>query len=305
MMRKEIIQAFFLGSTTPAENAALAAWLKENPDNREIFEKEYKLFLLCQAADAQSAMTGKARRPSWLLIAGIAAALAGGIFAGVRLLPQKQDGQTVLYCAEAGQSKELALPDGSRVILNSGSSLEYQEDFSGRYRKVRMNGEAVFDVSKDAQHPFIVETYEYRVKVLGTHFDVIADRAQDEFSVALFEGSVEIQDGKGKPLTMLYPNQSVRLEGGRLVRQKVKEKEYLWTEGVISIEGLGFRELMRKMERCYGVNIIIEREDEPVIHYDYLKLRISDGAGQALDALRRRSAFTYTFDSSSNTYHIK
>ena len=101
--------------------------------------------------------------------------------------------QTVIE-APAGQHVRISLNDGSEVDLNSGSRLIYPSIFSGKERRVKLVGEARFDVSHNEKQPFIVETFAYDVRVLGTDFNVIADEAKGRFSTALFEGRVSVRN---------------------------------------------------------------------------------------------------------------
>ena len=163
----------------------------------------------------------------------------------------------------------------------------------------------MFNVVSNPDHPFIVKTYAYDIKVTGTRFDVVADENVNDFQTALIEGKVEIQNQKGKTLTVLEANQGLELKGNKLVKSNIDSNDYLWTDGIISVDGTDFRNLMKKMSRCYGVNIVIDRSDDPVIHYDYLKLRVSDGFESSIKILQRRSDFICTLDPETNVYHIR
>ena len=79
---------------------------------------------------------------------------------------------------------------------------------------------------------------------------------------------------------------------------------YLWTGGVISATGLTFTELMKRFERCYGVNIEIASAKVPEIRYVYFKLRISDGIAHAMNLLKGASDFEYKYNEETNTYTI-
>ena len=99
------------------------------------------------------------------------------------------DMQTVSTLAEC---RSIQLPDGTKVMLNHFSSLTYPERFRGKRREVTLNGEGYFEVSKNAEHPFIVQAEAVRVQVLGTHFNIESYPNDPEVKTTLFEGSVAV-----------------------------------------------------------------------------------------------------------------
>lgn len=207
----------------------------------------------------------------------------------------------------AGQYLNMQLEDGTEVWLRSGTRLEYPLVFAGRERRVKVHGEAMFDVSHDADRPFIVETFACDVEVLGTKFDVAAEEDEGLFSTALLRGRVKITNklNSGESV-ILNPDEEITLVGNRLLRTRITDRdEYLWTQGLISIKGQSFQELMEKFENYFGVRIIIERNDLPKVNYNYGKIRISDGIDTALEMLQRSADFTYTRDAESDTIFIR
>ena len=101
-----------------------------------------------------------------------------------------------------GMLSTITLPDGSKVILNAGTTITYPNAFVSKNREVEINGEAFFEVAHDAEHPFIVKANQINVEVLGTQFNVKAYEEDDWIEVSLSEGKVEVQskDKKKKNL---------------------------------------------------------------------------------------------------------
>lgn len=92
----------------------------------------------------------------------------------------------------------MTLADGTKVWLNSRSSLKFPTNFQGKSRNVILDGEGFFTVAKNKEVPFIVKTKKYDVKVLGTEFNILAYSTDSIWETSLLEGSVEIQtNGKG------------------------------------------------------------------------------------------------------------
>lgn len=325
MIDKEIIYRFFAREASREETDMLEAWLKESPANEEEFNKSYEFFVMSQMAAedvanqvseepaaAENATGMKSGRRIWRIIsytAAVAASFAAGVFINHHFFTapaiEAIDNTTLFSEAMPGQRTNVVLSDGTNVELNSGSRIEYPAIFRKGERRVRLEGEAMFEVTHDREHPFVVETFAYDVKVLGTKFDVIADSGKNEFMAALINGKVRIQDKDANPLITLNPNMVATLENGNLLTSYMGDHDdYLWTDGIISASGVPFARLMKRFERCYGHNIVIRREEMPQIRFAYLKFRISDGIEHALDLLRTGGTFTYTYDESSNTYYI-
>ena len=108
--------------------------------------------------------------------------------------------------------KKVTLPDGSSVWLNAGSKLEYPEQFSNNERVVKLEGEAFFDITKDAHRPFMVRTTGFSVRVLGTSFDVRAYPNEDSAVTSLVHGAIEILlKGNEKQAIPLKPNEKLTI----------------------------------------------------------------------------------------------
>lgn len=310
-MDNEMIERFFLNQNTAEETEQIGKWLQESPEHEKEFQNAYKLFVASQMVLSEK-MKAKpaARRTGFRKIlwyaAGLAAAAVVGVFATYDLAVkpmQKEADKTCVLAVAPGQRSTITLSDGTVIDLNSGSHIEYPAVFRKDERRVRLTGEAMFNVAHDPDHPFIVEAGNYNVKVLGTRFDVIADN--HEFSTALLEGSICITDVSGKELLRLRPSQKASLSNDGLIVEAMEDGESLWTDGVISVTDMPFDRLMARFRRCFGVKIEVDGETMPQIHYAYMKIRISDGIAHALDMLQRRTDFTWAYDETTGIYHIK
>ena len=213
--------------------------------------------------------------------------------------------QFVALDVPAGQRIEVTLSDGTRVWLNSGSRLEYPSVFGRHRREVKLTGEAMFEVTHDAGHPFVVKTFASNVEVLGTKFNVEAEAETGSFSTTLLEGRVQLTDPATRQTIILEPNDEARLTEGRISVVRNADLDVVcWTEGLISIRGLSFEELMRKFEKAYNVRIDIRRREMPVIGFKSGKIRISDGVDHALRVLQHNSDFRFEHDVRSNVITI-
>lgn len=316
-----ILEKFFMNEADASEISAIEAWLNEDEANKNEFQKAYDRFVLTTLTvskmELKAEMTrmqtaSKARRIR--RIAVYAASVAAALILGVLLNWHFNDGlslsgspQMLALSTDPGQRANVTLPDGTVVKLNSGSVLEYPTVFSRKERRVKINGEAMFDVAKDADKPFIVETFAYDVKVLGTKFNIIAEEQTGDFSTALLEGRVSILDKTETAVAELRPDQIATLVDGRLhkVQSENLASQYRWTEGIVNCGGLTFTEALKKFEKTFGVDIRIEKTNIPDKKIRYMKVYVSDGPAAALELLQNVVDFDYSYDQKTNTYLVR
>lgn len=162
----------------------------------------------------------------------------------------------MLQCfAPLGEQRQLLLSDGTKVTLNSGSTLVYAEKFDRNQRKVILNGQAVFEVAKNEQCPFVVSTHSFDIKVLGTVFDVSAYSSAKNASVVLSEGSISLDYQGGK--TLLVPGQMAEFnKDGTLTISSVEAQDYLsWTNGGFVLKKAGMADIVELLQRQYGLDV--------------------------------------------------
>ena len=154
-------------------------WAEASPENYRLYLEERRLWcaLLLHAGRRTVRRPALWRRLAAWRVSGAAACILllvglAGIFFGGRMFPDERMQQVVV---PAGQRVELRLADGTKVWLNSKSRLEYPSSFGRRSRRVTLCGEGYFEVAHDERKPFVVETGQYDVRVLGTTFNVYAE----------------------------------------------------------------------------------------------------------------------------------
>lgn len=166
--------------------------------------------------------------------------------------------------ATPGSRVHFTLPDKSEVWLNSGSTLEYPVNFNTqKQRKVKLNGQGYFNVSHNEKHPFLVETGELNIKVLGTSFDV-SNYANDRFvSSTLEEGSIALLDMQGKEVARLNPGQKSLLdrETHKLLVENIDTRLITsWKDGKLIFKNTPLNEVAKQMERWFNCSIHISPE---------------------------------------------
>lgn len=155
-----------------------------------------------------------------------------------------------------GMDFEVTLADGTKVWLNAESRLTFPEQFRSDRREVTVEGEAFFEVAKDATRPFLVHTKYFTTKVLGTSFNVMA-RRQETASVVLVSGKVEVK--AASTLTMTQGEMAAFDNDCKLRKTSVDTYPYVqWKDGFFYFEKAPLGDIMRELGRWYNINIVFE-----------------------------------------------
>ena len=155
----------------------------------------------------------------------------------------------------------LTLSDGTRVWLNSETSIQYPVAFGAKERRVFVQGEAYFEVAKDAKKPFTVQFMSSSVTVLGTSFNIRAYPEEKRSQTTLAEGSVRIYSPGSSML--LKPGEQVEVNAlsGEMVKREVEVKSFTsWKDGRFVFEQQPLEDIMRTLERWYDIRVIFKDE---------------------------------------------
>jgi len=166
-----------------------------------------------------------------------------------------------------GQKTTFKLPDGTVVNLNSESSLQYIDDSENNRRIVKLEGEAFFDVAKDKHKPFTVMSGGISTTALGTSFNVKAYQKESELKVVLITGKVEIATNRSSSAEKIYltPGFGVTYSGktNELIKYNFDEEfELGWKNSTLYFDESDINEVVKQLERWYGVTIKIENRDK-------------------------------------------
>jgi ferric-dicitrate binding protein FerR (iron transport regulator) len=160
-----------------------------------------------------------------------------------------------------GGQYRVVLSDGTKVWLNSGSSIKFPVTFIGNERSVEIEGEAYFEVAKDKKKPFKVLSDDQVVEVLGTHFNVNAYRDEPNIKTTLAEGSVKVfSDGVSNTI---MPGQQARLSRKSHAMNIVAvdtEAAISWKDGLFVFNDEDIHSIMRKISRWYGVDVVFQND---------------------------------------------
>lgn len=313
-MNPELLQKYIAGNATEAEKQRVTKWIQENPENMREYMAQRKLHDMALWRTEPVAEENSRERKHFSLrgvcmeAAKIAAVLAIVLlgthyWTGKHQVPEDKTWQFIYV--PAGQRAELMLADGTKVWLNSRSTLTFPGSFKGNIRNVKLDGEGYFAVTKNVEQPFIVETNKCNVKVLGTEFNVMAYAADSVWETSLLEGAVEILvPGSNNSGMRLEPNMMASLKGNRLVKGRIKEADYfLWREGLLCFNDISVRDMIEKLKLYYGVDIVVN--NTRILKNRYTgKFRTKDGVEHVLKVLKLNNKFTYTKNDETNVITI-
>jgi ferric-dicitrate binding protein FerR (iron transport regulator) len=210
----------------------------------------------------------------------------------------------ITVTAEKGEKATITLADGSRVWLNSESSLSYNETFSRKERNVHLTGEAYFEVAKDAQHPFTVKTKEMDIQALGTSFNVNAYENEQIYSSVLLEGKVKVT---------AYGQACILEENERAIYNKkdqtlttdwVYASDFVeWKNGNLYFQNSTFEEIANTLSRVFNVDIRFASDELRFIHFS--GTLGSNSIRNTLDILSLTSPMRYEMNGTTIELHYR
>lgn len=249
-------------------------WLMESDENKALYHNLAKLwqetgslpeYFIPDRSKAwrkvnENIRTERKSQHLYFRIGQIAAAMIIGLllgWAGTTYLKRPDNIQYTEVFSPAGQKTQVRLPDSTLVLLNGNSSLRYSQQFNHEGRKVELSGEGYFDVKKDRFREFIVSTPEIDVKVYGTSFNVKAYGNDPIVEIGLKNGKIGLERD-ARELMELTPGQ-VAIFSKKEKKIDVKSMDMnlvsAWTRDEMVFEEDSLQEIIKYMDRWYGVNI--------------------------------------------------
>jgi len=312
-MNPELIYKYLENTATDAETEQVLDWLDADPAHmRELDELDkvmaasviYGPDVLSPALARKAARRISLGRIPLRRIVRYAAELAAVAVVGVglaRMLADDRIGEwarrTTALEVPAGQYLSMELQDGTKVWLNSASSVEYVAPFFSRERRVKMDGEAYFEVQHDAQAPFVVSTNGLDIKVLGTRFNIRNDDSDHRITTVLLEGAVKAYaSGDEKAAVRLRPSQQLvfdtRTGAMRLTDEPSADRSINWIDGRFCFEHDTFGEIVAELKRYYNVDI---RFMDEALRSERFSgdFRVEDGIYHIMSVLQLTYKFTY------------
>lgn len=205
-----------------------------------------------------------------------------------------------------GKKSQFLLPDGTRVFLNANSQLAYGSLFNDEIiRKVHLTGEAFFMVKKDSLRPFIIESGDLQVQVLGTSFNVRAFQDEEKITVAVEEGKVRLQNktnaDDGESIVLYHHDMGIFEKASQeLSKEKVIGNEVFdWRNGIMHFRQADFKKIQKTLEQWYGVSFVINGKIDS--RKDFTGSYANKPLSTVLDGLKFVYEFEYQIDDKTIT----
>ncbi len=315
----------FSGEAKPDEKKAIRAWLGLSSDNHKLYKELKEIWLASgiginadnydiksairsfrnkveakKRKEAKKVFIYKALKYAAVILLAVSIPLS--YFAGKRTSPI--DTYSSISCAH-GDKSMIYLPDSSKVWLNAGSTLKFNNNFKKGEREVFLDGEAYFSVTKDKRNPFRVNSGDINVEVFGTEFNLKAYPDEPKISTTLVEGSVKITGAAsstfispGQKLT--YDKQTKRMA---LFELADTSPETEWKDGRLVFRNESLEGLEKKLERWFDVDIMLA--DEMVRNRRYTGILERESILEVMSYFSRARSVGYKIEGNNVTFFTK
>ena len=324
----ELIAACFAGELSYEQNKRLQEWLGKSEKNKQVFDELRDIWMYAET-DCEIMENSKAvvlervfksvrRKRLWKPAAAIAtfsAAVALGFaIASLTMTPEPQiesvsvlpEGEITLSTLP-GQKAEATLPDGTKVWLNSGTTLTYPASYGITDRTATLiEGEIYLDVSKKDDMLFTLNTPHGLIKVHGTCFDARNYSEDPSMTVSLEQGSIEYLSGDETAKIPMVPGQRLFLDkdSGNMSFQKCDpDFESVWRFGEMRIEKESFLDVMADMEHWYGVEISVTGKTQKDTFY-WMTIK-TESLREMLSLLKKITPLSYEIDGKHVSIKLK
>lgn len=312
----ELITAYLNNELKEEQRAELEQWIAADVAHKQYFYEMTEVWLASAAIAGSKKESDRAYRHfrgritaspksksySLRFIRVAAAILAGVLLLGTGYYlgnnPLKQASLYALQTVEVplGSRSRIVLQDGTVVWLNAGSKLSYAADFSRKDRNVQLEGEGYFEVTHNDKLPFVVNTSDIDIKVLGTRFSVKAYGDEDNVEVVLAEGSVNfINKNDLQASLIMKPEQQViynKESKTTDVRKVPASQADNWTTGAHFFNEQSLEQIVKELEKSFDVTFIFRNEEKKSLTF-YGDFRNDDSLDDILMIMSSSGKFKY------------
>lgn len=296
-MNKQEIIRYISGESTSAEQQAVQSWINQSKENLDYFLELKNLWMAVNMPQGRASKeemqlvdtiintkeSSSPQRRSFkrhLVAASILLLLGLNLFFLLDKFSSKKEVvanrvpltslPTVLkntIYTNNGVKGVVDLPDGSKVWLNSSSKITYPTKFEGSTREVEISGECYFEVVTDSINPMIVSTNKnFKIKVTGTKFNVRSYEDDNQATVTLIEGAIEVlkknRYNNFHTSTTIAPNQTYTTydqgKESNVAESSSNHKEVAWREGTLIFDRTPMAEVIKELQRWHGTEFIVQ-----------------------------------------------
>ncbi len=316
---EELLPGYLSGDLPDEDRAMIDEWRMASLENELLFKETQKAWegipLLQEMEQFNSfealkkintRISNQGTTKWWISVQRIAAILivplllySGYISIHNISLKKHQSEQIMMQTISSrqGMVSQFELADGSKVWLNSGSSLQFPTLFSGDSREVKLTGEAFFKVTKNEKQPFRVHAKDLIIEVMGTSFNVVSYDDEQLAEVVLVEGKVKLstETNQTKKIfgTMLPGQRAIYAVDTRKVESEkvVVDKYIAWREGNLIFRDDKMEDVVKRLSRWFNVEIIIN--DPEIKGYVYKATFRNENLSQVLNLLKISAPIDY------------
>ena len=274
--------------------------IEENLNDEVDVEKEWKRFSASRLSSGPTRSVAQGMRKMSRQFSRYAAAVLIGF--GVSLvtfhLIAREDMTEVGICKAVtlkGEKTQLQLPDGTKVWLNSCTTIEYAENYGHDNRDIHLTGEAYFEVAKNENTPFTVRVCGVEVKALGTAFNISAYPEDEQLVTTLFCGAVVIQPALTRQQITLAPDQvAVYHKNDNKIEVMPYDRNLFaqWRGGYLTFDMMYLQDITKLLERNY--NVVFRYENQKIKNFKFSgSFRNSEDLTEILDVIRTNTGIRY------------
>lgn len=301
-----LIEKYALGTITGEELRLLMEWYRNAGQHKVVWPEGRVPVQRRMLARLNKSFHTKPSKVVNISLARAAAvtAIAVGLAVFAFHLAERGSPQFYTVTNTLGKIQLVQLPDSSRVWLNASTTLKYDKSFKDN-RRLELDGEAFFDVTKDPEHAFTIKTGEMTTTVVGTSFNVSAWKDDDWKSVSVVSGKVRVSD-ESKELALLSPSKSLRYDTrSRTATVISADTTYIksWTRGKLQFNGNPLSEITRTLNRWYGYSFRFNNSKLENCRY-YLNLDNSLKIDEVINVLREVAGLQIDIDHTSKSISI-
>lgn len=265
-----ILSKHFTGETTPEEEILVQQFKLENPEeylalqafwtNKEVNVSEFDTTQGWKKVVQKSKPAKRVFLTPTLKWVASTAAIFLIAMVGLYLYNNLDTPSDLVKITATIQNQKVELEDSSVIYLNKDASLSYPDKFSSNRRDVTLNGEAFFEVAKDANRPFRILTNHSEVEVLGTSFNI--DTKADQTEVSVTTGKVQVRSLRNDVTAILTPNQSAFANDNTINVVPTIDQNYMaWKTGVFNFEKAPIKDVIEKLNTYYNNQITLSKTD--------------------------------------------
>jgi len=303
----DLIRRYQSGTCTPQEKELVEKWLENRAESRQsekLLPQEHEQILSDISADLFDQIRSEKKQqaailtPWWRMAAAFALITVSSYFLWQVYRPSATGAKILQASTSTNEVRKVMLADGTIIWLKGNSAVTYPKEFSGSERNITLTGEALFEVAKDPEHPFIISSGDFKTTVLGTSFN-LKTTAQN-IEVLVLTGKVALTSASHAERIIVMPNQKASLSNidQQLAKTEAKVAEQKQaidkTEYDMSFRDTRMDDVIQRIEEKFNVSATLQ---DPTLGNCMITIDLTDQSlDRTLEMVSAILGFTYEID---------